>query len=286
MSQEHRCDLRRSSSPRCPKPPANWAPGSLANIVNTAACLLALALSGPLAAVLPSGATLAQSKTAVAQTVAQTTPAPTTSLTATQANEAARTLLEAIKAKDGQAIYQGLSDPLRNSTTTEAVQQRMNRSPKVSSYRISEISRGIDDTTVEAFAVVETRKGEVPLLLVLDDSGKLVAWKWVGTTLPIETTALKFVNDLKAGRWIAARYYLDLDFQKELSPQDLQRKWTKLSRTLGGVQTIKSALVASQGGEQQLVLVTIQFGKVTDNLFVIFNRQGRIINVDFSSDLV
>ncbi len=162
----------------------------------------------------------------------------------------------------------------------------MDSNPRVSSYRISEISRGMDDTTVEAFAVVETRKGEVPLLLVLDDSGKLVAWKWVGTTLPIEETALKFVNDLNAGRWIAARYYLDLEFQQELTPQDLKRKWTKLERTLGGVKRVKSALVASQGGEQQLVLVTIEFGKVTDNLFVIFNREGRIINVDFSADLV
>jgi hypothetical protein len=107
-----------------------------------------------------------------------------------------------------------------------------------------------------------------------------------GHHLPIEETALKFVNDLDAGRWIAARYYLDLEFQQELTPQDLKRKWTKLERTLGGVKRVKSALVASQGGEQQLVLVTIEFGKVTDNLFVIFNREGRIINVDFSADLV
>ena len=246
--------------------------------MNTAAYLLAAVLSTPLVSVVSGGTVLAQTQTATAT--------PSTNLTAAQANEAARTLLEAIKGKDGATIYNGLSDPLRNSTTTEAVQRRMNRSPRVTSYRISEISRGMDDTTVEAFAVVETRKGEVPLLLVLDDSGKLVAWKWVGTTLPIEDTALNFVNDLDAGRWIAARYYLDLDFQKELSPQDLQRKWTKLSRSLGGVQRVKSALVASQGGEQQLVLVTIEFGKVTDNLFVIFNRQGRIINVDFSADLV
>ena len=52
------------------------------------------------------------------------------------------------------------------------------------------------------------------------------------------------------------------------------------------MKEIKSALVASQGGDQQIVLVTIQFGKVTDNLFVIFNRDARIINVDFSADLV
>ena len=52
------------------------------------------------------------------------------------------------------------------------------------------------------------------------------------------------------------------------------------------MKSIKSALAASSSAEQQLVLVTIEFGNMTDNLFVIFNRQGRIINVDFSADLV
>ena len=44
--------------------------------------------------------------------------------------------------------------------------------------------------------------------------------------------------------------------------------------------------MASQEAISNSVLVTIQFGKVTHNLFVIFNRDGRIINVDFSADLV
>jgi hypothetical protein len=59
-----------------------------------------------------------------------------------------------------------------------------------------------------------------------------------------------------------------------------------LSRILGGVKRIKNAVISSRGAEQQLVLVTIEFGTVTDNLFVIFDDQGRIINVDFSEDLV
>ena len=77
-----------------------------------------------------------------------------------------------------------------------------------------------------------------------------------------------------------------VDFQKEISPEDLERKWSKLSRILGGVKRVKNAVVSSRGAEQQLVLVTIEFGTVTDNLFVIFDAQGRIINVDFSEDLV
>ena len=161
---------------------------------------------------------------------------------------------------------------------------RFNHAHRIQSTRVVAIYPCMDDTTVDVIAQTET--GSKELLLVLDDEGKLVAWKWLGETLPIETTALKFVRDLDAQRWIAARYYLSLDFQKEISPEDLERKWSKLSRVLGGVKRIKNAVVSSRGAEQQLVLVTIEFGTVTDNLFVIFDAQGRIINVDFSEDLV
>ena len=54
----------------------------------------------------------------------------------------------------------------------------------------------------------------------------------------------------------------------------------------GWSEADQNAVVSSKGAEQQLVLVTIEFGTVTDNLFVIFDAQGRIINVDFSEDLV
>ena len=257
--------------------------------MNTTACVLALALCGPIASVMPSAksqATNLEQVDARSMTVAQAAVAPSTTLTAAQATKAAQQLLDALQAKDAAGLYAGLSTPLRSTSSEAAVQDRLNRGPKLDGYRINSISRGIDDTTVEAVALLNGGKQEAPLLLVLDDSGKLVAWKWIGKTLPIEQSAINFVNDLDAERWVAARYYLDLDFQKEIGPQDLKRKWSKLARTLGGVKEIKSALVASQGGDQQLVLVTIEFGKVTDNLFVIFNRDGRIINVDFSADLV
>ncbi|QNI51428.1 putative conserved secreted protein [Synechococcus sp. RS9915] len=45
-------------------------------------------------------------------------------------------------------------------------------------------------------------------------------------------------------------------------------------------------MIAHQGGSQQLVLVAVEFGKATSNLFVIFDERGRIINVDISRDFV
>jgi len=124
------------------------------------------------------------------------------------------------------------------------------------------------------------------LLMVLDNNGLLLAWKWSDRVIPIQTTALEFAEDLAAGRWVAARSKFSLQFQEELEPGDLQRKWTKLARTSGGFQAVKDAVIADQGGEQQLVLVTVDFADVTTNLFVIFDRSGRIINVDISRDFV
>ena len=146
------------------------------------------------------------------------------------------------------------------------------------------ISPGYNTTTVDA--VVVTTTGDQPLLMVLDEDGKLLAWKWSQQVRPIETTALDFVRALAAERWVQARTKLSLQLQEELSPADLERKWSKLNRVSGGFRNVKDAVIASQGGEQQLVLVAVEFGKATSNLFVIFDDQGRIINVDISRDFV
>ena len=97
---------------------------------------------------------------------------------------------------------------------------------------------------------------------------------------------LEFVRYLANERWVLARTKLSLQLQEELSPADLERKWSKLKRVSGGFRKVKDAVIASQGGDQQLVLVAVVFGKATSNLFVIFDNQGRIINVDISRDFV
>ena len=75
--------------------------------------------------------------------------------------------------------------------------------------------------------------------------------------------------------------------QEELAPGDLERKWTKLSQVSGGFRKVKDAVIAHQGGDQQLVLlVAVAFGQATTNLFVFFDASGRIINVDISRDFV
>ena len=236
------------------------------------AALLALTLTAPVGLAMLTPAPL----------VAQ--QADVTDLSAADATKAAEQLLSALQQRQGSVVYDLLADAVQRSLSRDQVQQRLDRRPAILNSRVVGIASGYRTTTVDA--VVTTAKGSENLLFVLDDAGLLLAWKWIDDVLPIERTALDFAADLAAGRWLQARSKLSLDLQQDLAPADLERKWTKLSAVSGGFRKLKQAVIASQGGDQQLVLVSVEFGDATSNLFVIFNQRGQIINVDISRDFV
>ena len=207
-----------------------------------------------------------------------------TELTPAQATAAAELLLEALKNRQGDVMHDALAAPVQTSVDMNTVQARLNQRAAIDASRIVSVTPGYNTTTIEA--VVTTASGGEGVLMVLDEDGKLLAWKWSDRIQPIETTALDFTRDLAAGRWIAARSKMSLQLQEELAPGDLERKWTKLSQVSGGLRKVKDALIAHQGSDQQLVLVAVAFGQATTNLFVIFDASGRIINVDISRDFV
>ena len=236
------------------------------------AALLALTLTAPVGISMLTPAPLLAQK------------APVTDLSTTKATATAEQLLTALEQRQGDVIHASLSPAVKGSLSPQQVQDRLNQLPAILSSRIVLVASGYRTTTVDA--LLKTARGEEDLLLVLDDDGKLLAWKWVDAVQPIERTALDFAADLAAGRWLAARSKLSLDLQEDLAPDDLRRKWLKLSSVAGGFRQLKDAVIASQGGDQQLVLVLIEFGNATSNLFVIFDERGQIISVDISRDFV
>ena len=207
-----------------------------------------------------------------------------TELTPAQANAAAELLLEALQDRQGEVMHEALAAPVQASVDVKTVQARLDQREAISGTRVVSVIPGYNTTTIDA--VVTTASGDEGMLMVLDEDGKLLAWKWTDQIQPIETTALDFTRDLAAGRWVAARSKMSLQLQEELAPGDLERKWTKLSKVSGGFRKVKDAVIAHQGGDQQLVLVAVAFGEATTNLFVIFDERGRIINVDISRDFV
>ena len=232
------------------------------------AALLAIALSAPIGVIHP----------AAAEELTKT------ELTPAQATAAAELLLRALQERQGDVMHEALAAPVQASVDVKTVQTRLNQRAAIDSTRVVSVIPGYNTTTVDA--VVTTASGDEGMLMVLDEDGKLLAWKWTDRIQPIETTALEFTRDLAAGRWIAARSRMSLQLQEDLAPGDLERKWTKLSQVSGGFRKVKDAVIAHQGGDQQLVLVAVAFGKATTNLFVIFDERGRIINVDISRDFV
>ena len=207
-----------------------------------------------------------------------------TELTPAQATTAAELLLEALKNRQGDVMHDALAAPVQTGVDVKSVQARLDQRAAIDATRVVSVTPGYNTTTIDA--VVTTASGDEGVLMVLDEDGKLLAWKWSDRIQPIETTALDFTRDLAAGRWIAARSKMSLQLQEELAPGDLERKWTKLSQVSGGFRKVKDAVIAHQGGDQQLVLVAVAFGQATTNLFVIFDASGRIINVDISRDFV
>jgi hypothetical protein len=232
------------------------------------AALLAIALSAPMGLISP----------AAAEQLTRTELSPA------QATAAAELLLEALKNRQGDVMHDALAAPVQASVDVKSVQSRLDQRVTINATRVVSVIPGYNTTTVDA--VVTTASGDEGMLMVLDEDGKLLAWKWTEQIQPIETTALDFTRDLAAGRWVAARSKMSLQLQEELAPGDLERKWTKLSQVSGGFRKVKDAVIAHQGGDQQLVLVAVAFGKATTNLFVIFDESGRIINVDISRDFV
>ena len=131
---------------------------------------------------------------------------------------------------------------------------------------------------------VEARADGPPLVLVLDGRGRVLGWELGQKDRPIKQIATNFITSLSQGRVVDARSLLIRDLQDEITPQDLLNRWKDLEKLTGSFQRLRGTVVASEGGPQQLVLVTTEFQRVTDNLFVIFDNQGHIIGVDFPED--
>lgn len=205
--------------------------------------------------------------------------AEATALTTAQARQAAQAILEALQRRNGTRLYSLLADPIRQATNATLVQSRLNQLKPFEASFVSGVIPGLDDTTVETR--LATASGSVPLTLVLDGQGKLLAWELDNPSSPIAQRAEAFVRDVAANRLVSARSMLVLGLQQELSPQQIASRWNALQQMAGTYEGIRGSLVASSGGDQQLVLVTIQFSRLTDNLFVIFDRDGHIVGVDF-----
>jgi hypothetical protein len=203
-------------------------------------------------------------------------------LSVAEARQAADRILKAVQTGDAQLRYSQLSDELRAVSSPERVQATMQRHPRILSWTLLSVRGGLNTTTVEAS--LNTTDGPRDLFLVLNDRGQLAGYHLDLTDEQSSIVARNFVEALSKGQYVTARSFLTLPLQAELSPATLQSKWLGLQRLTGSFVRVLRVVEAEASDEGQLVLVSTQFNRLTDSLFVILNSNNEITGVDFPQD--
>ncbi|MDY6937424.1 MAG: DUF3887 domain-containing protein [Cyanobacteriota bacterium] len=98
----------------------------------------------------------------------------------------------------------------------------------------------------------------------------------------LQSLAEEFVDAMATDDMERARGFLHPTLQEELSTEDLRQNWEELIAVTGKFQErLSSSAVEDPSGNENLVLVSIRFANVTDDLIVIFNDEREAIGFDF-----
>ena len=213
---------------------------------------------------------------------AQESSGSSTALSVADARAAATRILEAVKRGDANARFAQFSDELKAMTSPAMVQATMRSQPKVLSYQLLSVRSGLTTSTVEA--ELTTTAGQRVVFIVLNGNGQIARYYVDRTDDPTSKVAEQFVRALSTGNFITAHSFLSPQFQKDITPQDLQSKWLNLQRSTGMFQQLGRVVEAESTPDSHLVLVNVQFNRLSDNLFVILDGNNQVIGVDFPSE--
>jgi len=212
---------------------------------------------------------------------AQTTTARDTSAAMAEqsARQAAGRILTAVQKRDANAYFALLApDPKRVSSPAMAA-QALNRLPQLNSWTISEIVPGLDSSSVTA--ELQTAAGPRQVLLVIDGKGRLEGYHVNASDARAEDVVRAFMQALSRGHFVTASSFLSERLREEIPQTALQRKWLNLQSITGQFQRVRKITRAESNDQMKLVIVSTQFNRLTDNLFVLLDNQNQIISVDF-----
>ena len=199
-----------------------------------------------------------------------------------EAREAARRILDAVKAGDANARYSQFSDELQAISSPSMVQSTMRSQPKVLSYELLSVRSGSSGSTVEA--ELTTTAGKRVVFIVINGQGRIARYYVDRTDDPTTRVAEQFLQAISNGQFISAHSFLSPQFQKDITPQALQAKWLNLQRSTGSFVKLGRVLQAESNRDTRLVLVKVEFNRLSDNVFVILNANNQVTGVDFPSE--
>ena len=207
---------------------------------------------------------------------------PSSALSEVKARAAAERILRALRDGDANERYAQFAPSLQRMTSPTLVQNHLRRQPKVQSWKITAISPGVESSTVEA--TLQTSAGVRDLLMVIDGDGRLEGYHLNVSDQPAEKVARGFIDAVIQGRYVAAMSFLSPDMQSEITAAGLQRKWQNLQRVTGNFVKVRKISRSEHTSDMKLVLITTEFTRLTDSLYVILDSDNSIIGVDFPTD--
>jgi len=235
---------------------------------------------GLAALLLVSGAT-ASTVLTPPSAIAQTAPAKG-GMSVAKASAAAEAILNVIQSGSAEDRYQMFSSDLKAVTSPALVARAMARQPKVTGWQITSVDAGLEHATVDA--VLDTSKGSRNVVLVIDQQGKLVAFQFDESTLALTAVANNFVTAVIKGQFVQARSFLSLPLQAEIGAGSLQSKWLNLQRQAGNFVRVRRVIEADRSPGSRVVLVTMEFTRLNDTLFVILDDRNQIVGLDFPAE--
>lgn len=212
---------------------------------------------------------------------AQTTTVRQT--TAAMAEEAARKaadrILTAVKSRDANAYFALLTPDFQRVSSPAMAARALQRLPRLQSWRIGEVVPGLDSSSVNV--QISTSDGPREVLLVVDGKGRLEGYHVNVTDAKAEDVVRAFMQAISNGYFVTASSFLSEPVREEIPPPVLQRKWLALQTLTGQFRSVRKITRAESNDQMKLVIVSTQFNRLTDNLFVVLDNQNQIISVDF-----
>ena len=222
---------------------------------------------------------VATAPAALAQTGSTSAASSASALSVDQARAAAVRILNAVKNRDAKARYEQFTPEMQSVTSPSMIAATMRSQPRVLGYELLSVRSGMGGSTVEA--EITTAAGNRVVFMVLNGAGKIERYYIDRADDNISKVALQFVQAVSTGNFITAQSFLSPEVQKELTPAVLQAKWFELQRETGSFVQVGRAVEAESTPDTRLVLVNVQFNRLSDNLYVILNGENQITGVDF-----
>ena len=204
-----------------------------------------------------------------------------------QLKQKAEKVVQLIQNKDFGSIRESLHPDLQPEWPTEQLEQgwdeMLSETGALKQLTDLKIAESIDSDLV--LLTLDFESGTKDLLISFNKNGEII-----GINLPsresIEEIAEQFINDLVTEDYAKARVHLHPYLKEEIFPEQIEEQWQSVIAATGPFQKRANTLVREGFNldNTNLVLMTLEFADVTEEILITFDKYRNIVGVDLTQN--